>query len=149
MHSATFIFTFLQGPIGPIGAPGSPGAAGVMGMKGDRGKDGKHGKDGPPGPPVSITAVSQSVLCSVLTKSIVLSKFFGVAFQSSTCTWRGFSVSLEQNIGNNEIEEPPIKYRWFKLSTLMHHPFSFRVISNQFSSDFKCINQTSSTMPLN
>ena len=53
-----------------------------MGMKGDRGKDGKHGKDGPPGPPVSITVVSQSVLCSVLTKSIVLNKFFGVAFQS-------------------------------------------------------------------
>ena len=55
-----------------------------MGMKGDRGKDGKHGKDGPPGPPVSITATlsSHSVLCSVLTKSIVLNKFFGVAFQS-------------------------------------------------------------------
>ena len=82
MIYAICIFTFLQGPIGPIGAPGSPGAAGVMGMKGDRGKDGKHGKDGPPGPPVSITAVSQSVLCSVLTKSIVLNKFFGVAFQS-------------------------------------------------------------------
>ena len=70
-----------------------------MGMKGDRGKDGKHGKDGPPGPPVSIKAVSQSVLCSVLTKSIVLNKFFELPFNPKHAHGVGFPFHLSRTLG--------------------------------------------------